>query len=456
MTCDDFVAAMAAVAPASSQFDLPQFMRWYEQPGTPRVRVEGHFDFGTGRYTLTCTQSNPQASDDHPYLIPLRVALFDASGQLIAGTDKTLLFDEPMQQFHFDGLDAKPVPSLLRDFSAPVILDYAYTPDELTLLLAHESDPFNAWEAGQRLASTLILDATAAIAAARKPEWPASFVAACRRLLQTQGERGAAFVAEALTLPGESTLAEMLDIVDPDALHAARNKLRRHLAEELDGEFSELYAGLTASKPYAPTSEQAGRRALRNLCLGYLLELDTAASRQLALAQFRSADNMTDQFAALAALANVVAADCPERDAALAEFYARWHDEALVVDKWLAVQATSRRPDTLATVRALSAHPAFDSGNPNKVYSLIRSFGANLARFNAANGSGYAFIAEHILELHERNPQVASRLARCFDRWKKFDAGRQAHARAALERIRDHDGLSRDVLEIVTRALASA
>ena len=248
----------------------------------------------------------------------------------------------------------------------------------------------------------------------------------------------------------------MLDLVDPDALHAARNGLRRYLAEGLEGEFSGLYAGLTVAEAYAPDSRQAGRRALRNLCLSYLLELDTPAARQLALAQFRAADNMTDQFAALATLANVVAADCPERDTALAEFYARWHDEALVVDKWLAVQATSRRPDTLATVRALSAHPAFDSGNPNKIYALIRSFGANLAHFNAADGSGYAFIAGHILELHERNPQVASRLARCFDRWKKFDGGRQAHARAALECIRDHDGLSRDVLEIVTRALASA
>ena len=453
VTCDDFVAAMAAVAPASAQFDPPEFMRWYEQPGTPRVAVEGHFDVGTGRYTLSCMQSNAQASDDHPYQIPLRIALFDAAGRMIPGTEKTLLLAEPMQQFHFDGLDARPVPSLLRDFSAPVILDYAYSADELTLLLAHESDPFNAWEAGQRLASQLILDATAAIAAGTAPVWPAGFVAAVRRLLQTQEERGAAFVAEALTLPGESTLAEMLAVVDPDALHAARNALRRHLAAQLESEFAGLYAALAPSAPYAPTSEQAGRRALRNACLGYLLELDTDAVRQRALQQFKAADNMTDQFAALAVLANVNAATCAERDAALDEFYARWQHEALVVDKWLAAQSTSRRPDTLATVRSLTTHPAFDIGNPNKVYALIRAFGANLARFNAADGSGYAFIAERIIELDARNPQVASRLARCFDRWKKFDAGRQAHARQALERVRSHQGLSRDVLEIVSRAL---
>jgi aminopeptidase N len=230
--------------------------------------------------------------------------------------------------------------------------------------------------------------------------------------------------------------------------------LRRHLAEQLEGEFASLYTGLAITEPYAPSSEQAGRRALRNLCLSYLLELDTPAIRQLALGQFRSANNMTDQFAALAALANVNATACPEREAALAEFYSRWQGEALVVDKWLQAQSTSRRPDTLATVKALTTHPAFDSGNPNKIYSLIRAFGANLARFNAADGSGYAFIADQVLALHDRNPQVASRLARCFDRWKKFDAGRQAQARAALERIRDHAGLSRDVAEVVSRSLA--
>ena len=449
VTCEDFVAAMAA----ASGFDFTQFMRWYNQPGTPRVAVDGYFDKETKTFTLTCTQANPRASDESPYLIPLRVALFAADGTLLPGSERLLQLTETTQSFVFENIAAEPVPSLLRDFSAPVYLDFDYTPEQLTVLLAHESDPFNAWEAGQRLATRLILDAAAAIAAGREPVWPASFVDAARKLLQTQASRGAAFVAEALTLPGETTLAELMTVVDPDALHAARNGLRRHLAEQLEGEFSGLYAGLTVNEPYAPSSEQAGRRALRNLCLAYLLELDTLSVRQLALQQFRTADNMTDQFAALAALANVNAADCPQREQALADFYAKWKDEALVVDKWLQAQSTSRRPDTLATVQALTAHPAFDIGNPNKIYALIRAFGANLVRFNAADGSGYAFIADQIIVLHDRNPQVASRLARCFDRWTKFDAGRQAHARRALERVRDHAGLSRDVLEVVTRAL---
>ena len=450
VTCEDFVAAMAA----ASGFDFAPFMRWYSQPGTPHVAVNGVFEAKTGRYTLHFKQSNSRASDQQPYLIPIRTALFDAAGQIIAGTEQTLLLGQNTQQFHFDGITAEPVPSLLRDFSAPVVLDFAYTPEQLTLLLAHESDPFNAWEAGQRLASQLILKATAAIAAGQTPVWPESFVAAARRLLQTHAERGAAFVAEALTLPGESTLAEALDIVAPDALHAARNGLRRHLAAALADELNTTYAALAPSGAYQPTAEEAGRRALRNVCLSYLLELDGDGSqklaRKLAIEQFRNADNMTDQFGALAALAQT---DCPEREQALAEFYQRWQHEALVVDKWLAAQSGSRLPNTLTTVKQLTAHPAFDIGNPNKVYSLLRNFGANLVRFNTAEG--YAFVAEQIKLLDARNPQVASRLARSFDRWQKFDTGRQAHARLALESIRDHAGLSRDVAEVVTRALGS-
>jgi aminopeptidase N len=448
VTCEDFVAAMATNAPPGAGFDFAQFMRWYEQPGTPHVAATSHYDAQARRYTLSFTQSNPRASDAQPYLIPIRVALFDAAGGLLAGSEQMLLLGQTTQQFEFDDIAAEPVPSLLRDFSAPVILDYAYTPAQLALLLAHESDPFNAWEAGQRLASTLILQATAAITAGQPPVWPAGFIEAARRLLRSHAERGAAFVAEALTLPGESTLAEALEVVDPDALHAARNGLRRHLAEQLADELNDLYLKLAPTRAYTPSSEEAGRRALRNLCLGYLLELDSAAVRQLALRQFHAADNMTDQFGALAALAQIA---CPERETALAEFYQRWQHEALVVDKWLAVQSGSRLPDTLDTVRRLTAHPAYDAGNPNKVYALIRNFGANLARFH--NAEGYAFLAAQVREIDARNPQVASRLARCFDRWKKFDAAHQHHARLALQSIREHPGLSRNVVEVVDRSL---
>ncbi len=448
VTCDDFVAAMAA----ASGFDFTQFMRWYSQPGTPQVKAEASYDAAAKRYSLSFTQSNPKASDNAPYLIPIRVALFDRQGQELAGHSRTLLLTESTQRFDFEDVAEAPVPSLLRDFSAPVVLDFAYSDADLTLLLAHDSDPFNAWEAGQRLASRLILEATGAIVAGQAPAVPEGFIAAARRLLSSHEEAGAAFVAEALTLPGEATLAEMLEEVNPDALHAARNHLRLSLAEGLRAELAAVYAELAPSGPYQPSAEDAGRRALRNLCLSYLLEFNTAGMRQLAVRQFEDADNMTDQFAALAALANVLG-DCPERETALAAFYQRWQSEALVVDKWLAVQSSSRQPDTLATVQRLTGHAAFDLGNPNKVYALLRTFGANLVRFHAADGAGYRFFAEQIKALDARNPQVASRLARCFDRWKKFDAGRQAHSRAALESLRDHPGLSRDVFEIVTRAL---
>ena len=272
-----------------------------------------------------------------------------------------------------------------------------------------------------------------------------------RRLLQTHAQRGAAFVAEALSLPGESTLAEALEVVDPVALRAARNGLRRHIAEQLEDELAGIYAALAPTQAYTPSSEEAGRRALRNLCLGYLLELDTPATRQLAFQQFKTADNMTDQFAALTSLANVEAEDCAERDTALAEFYEHWQNEALVVDKWFAVQSGSRRPSTMAAIKALTAHPAFDLAKPNKVYAVFRTLGANLAHFH--NAEGYAYMAEQVRAVDALNPQIASRLARAFDRWKKFDDERQRHARAALESIRNHAGLSPDVFEVVSRAL---
>ena len=447
VTCDDFIAAMAA----ASGFDFTQFMRWYSQPGTPHVHASGQFDPVLRRYTLSFTQSNPRASDNHPYLIPIRVALFDAAGQELPETARTLHLTEPTAEFSFEGIAAAPVPSLLRDFSAPVILTFDYTQDDLIHLLAFDSDPFNAWEAGQRLATQLILDAAAALQTGQPPVWPPGFVEAARRLLTRQTEHSAAFVAEALTLPGENTLAEAMLEVNPDTLHAARNALRRHLAQSLQAEFTAAYHALAPAGAYQPTAQDAGRRALRNLCLDYLLEPGSAEIRELAWQQYRHADNMTDQFAALSTLAQT---DCPEREAALADFYQRWQHEALVVDKWLAVQAGSRLSGTLDAVRRLRRHPAFDIENPNKVYALLRTFGANSVHFHAANGTGYAFLAEQIRELNSRNPQVASRLARCFDRWRKFDRQRQTHSRMALESLRDHPGLSSDVAEIVARALA--
>ena len=458
VTCDDFVQAMQD----ASGVDLAHFRRWYDQAGTPVLEVSDGYDPRARRYTLRVRQSTPATPgqpEKRPLHIPLRVGLVAPDGSDLplrlageaaaAGTDRVLSLTAAEQSFVFEDVAERPVPSLARGFSAPVIVHYPYTDAELTHLLAHDSDPFNRWEAGQRLATNLMLAGVAALRAGDEFVVPERFLEAYGRLL-ADAARDPAFTAEALALPSEGYIAEQMETVDPDAIHAARTRLRRELARALREPLAATHAAMAVPGPYSPAPEPAGRRALRNACLGYLMELDDPAVRAQCVAQFERADNMTDAMAALAALANC---DCPERQPALDAFHERWRGEPLVVDKWLAVQASSRLPGTRAEVQRLAAHPAFDIRNPNKVYALIRTFCANHLHFHAADGSGYAFAAERIVELDAINPQVASRIARAFDRWKKFDAGRQAHARAALERIRDTTGLSKDVLEIVTKAL---
>jgi aminopeptidase N len=459
VTCDDFVEAMAEASGA----DFNQFMRWYDQAGTPTLEVRGDYDTAAKRYTLTVRQTippTPGQPDKLPMHIPLAVGLLDAAGHEIplqldgepaaAGTDRVLSVRQPEERFTFVNVPERPVPSLLRRFSAPVILRFPYAEADLTQLMAHDADAFNRWEAGQRLATGILLRGIDAHRAGRQPDVPRAFVDAFARVLR-DGPQDPAFAAEALALPSETYLAEQLEVVDPDAIHAVRTGLRRKLAGELRAALAEAYRAQTIAGPYSPDAKSAGRRALRNLCLGYLMELEDAEARALCAAQFDAADNMTDRMAALGALATSRA---PEREPALARFYADWKHEPLVVDKWLAVQATSRLPDTLERVQRLTEHEAFDPRNPNKVYALIRSFCSNHVRFHAAAGAGYAFAADWIAKLDPQNPQIAARIARAFDRWRKFDAGRQAHARAALERVRDTPGLSKDVAEVVTKALA--
>jgi len=418
VTCDDFVQAMQD----ASGIDLTQFRRWYDVAGTPVLDCSGSFKDNT--FVLTVKQSmNP------PFHIPFAVKV----GQ----HEQVLSIKNAEERFVFEDLKRKPIPSLLRRFSAPVILKYPYTEAELLHLMANDDDAFNRWEAGQRLATGIILEKNGAP--------PASFVDAARKIL---ADPDPAFAAEVLSLPGEAFLAEQMDIVDPDGLHESRNALRRAVATALKNEFHSKYGELQIKGPYSPDAVSSGKRALRNLSLGYLGETGLSA---LAYEQFKGADNMTDSMAALGVLANL---DCAERQPALDAFHARWKDEPLVVDKWLAVQAGSRLPDTLARVKQLLAQPTFDLRVPNKVYALIRTFAANHVRFHAADGSGYAFLADQVIALNALNPQVAARMARGFDRWKKFDENRKNKSRAALERIRDAKDLSRDVAEIVTKALA--
>jgi aminopeptidase N len=420
VTCDDFVQAMQD----ASGVDLTQFRRWYDVAGTPVLDCSGIYSDQV--FTLTVKQSMKP-----PFHIPLAVK--------IGGEEKVLSVTGQEQSFRFDNLKAKPVPSLLRGFSAPVILNYPYTEDDLVHLLANDDDPFNRWEAAQRLAADTILKQGG------KPT--EKFLNSISIILK---EKDAAFVAEVLALPSETFLAEQMDVVDPDALHTSRNALRLALASHFKDLFLETYRKLKADTQYSPDAASMGRRALRNLALSYLVELETSDVIALCYEQFGQSDNMTEQSAALTALAN---SNAPQRTIALDSFYGRWKDEPLIVDKWLAVQAGSRLPGTLARVTDLLAHPAFDLKVPNKVYSLIRVFAANHVRFHAADGSGYAFLADQVLALDKLNPQVAARMARGFDRWKRFDPDRQGKAKAQLERIRDASGLSRDVAEIVGKAL---
>ena len=476
VTCDDFVAAMQD----ASGVDLAQFRRWYARAGTPRLQAAGSWDAASRRYTLTLTQSLAPTAyerrieaagivvDAGPLHIPVALGLVLPDGSdaplrlagenAAAGTTRVLSLTEATQSFVFEDIAALPVASMLRDFSAPVALDCAQTDAELAHLMAHDSDAFNRWEAGQRLATRVLLAGVAAGGAGTG--WiPDAFVAACGRVLDAGRSSDPALAAEALVLPAEQVLAEEVaargQIIDPEAIHRARLNLRRHLATQLRPNFEAVWSALAPTAPYAPDGAQVGRRTLRNLCLGYLAESDApylqSAVLPRLLAQCAHGGNMTDVIAALSTLANL---DLPERETALAAFYARWQHEALVVDKWLQVQATSRLPGTAERVRELMRHPAFDLKNPNKVYALVRSFcGANPRHFHAPDGSGYRLAADVIVELQALNPQVASRLARTFDRWRQFDAVRQGHAKAALERIAALAGLDKSVAEVVGNVL---
>jgi aminopeptidase N len=460
VTCDDFVEAMQD----ASGVDLAQFRRWYDQSGTPVVEAEGEYDPRSRRFTLLLRQSCPPTAgqaEKLPLHIPIALGLVGPNGTDLPLRPAGEAAAEAMtcivslraaeERFVFEDVALRPVPSLLRGFSAPVILKYPYTEAELTHLMAHDSDTFNRWEAGQRLAEGILLSAIRAYGEGEAPEVPGSFVAAAERILAS-GAADPAFAAEALQLPAETLLAERMDTADPDAIHAARLWLRGQLATRLRAQLLAVCDAAQTSGPYRADAESVGRRALRNTCLSYLMELDDAEIRDLCLRQFRTGDNMTDTLAALSSLANC---ECAEREQALEEFYGRWKGEALVVDKWLAVQAGSRLPDTLERVRSLLKHPAFDLRNPNKVYALIMRFCAgNPVRFHAASGAGYDFAAEQILALDPLNAQVAARIARSFDRWRKCDARRQARAQAALQRIAARANLSKDVHEVVSRALS--
>ncbi|HEY9150846.1 MAG TPA: aminopeptidase N, partial [Gammaproteobacteria bacterium] len=447
VTTDDFVRAMED----ASGVDLGQFRRWYEQAGTPQLRVRSEYDARTREYRLTLEQSCPATPGQphkKPFHIPVAMALLDTEGNIL--TRQVLELRDDTETFRFPGLDAAPVPSLLCEFSAPVKLAVERSDPELAFLFGHDPDPFNRWDAGQQLALNQLLRLITSLEQKQPLQLPEDFVTAFRATL-THPDLDPALIAQALSLPAESYIADQCTLVNPQAIHEARQFMRRELAQGLKDELLAGYLANQDDTPYVFSAETMGRRALKNLCLGYLMELEEPGPLEHCLQQFRAGHNMTDVLAALGMLADY---DLPERAEALNQFYDQWQQDPLVVDKWFGIQAGSRLEDTLGHVQALMRHLAFKLTNPNKVRALIGRFCAgNPARFHAADGSGYAFLADQVLALDEINPQMAARMVASLSRWRQYEPGRRALMQAQLERIQRAPQLSRDVYEIVSKSL---
>jgi aminopeptidase N len=456
VTCDDFLAAMAD----ANDMDLGRFGRWYSQSGTPKVHVSDHYDEASQRYTLTLKQHTPPTHDQpvkQALVIPFALGLLDASGtelptqlengDVLEGTRLLVLQDEE-QQFTFIGVPEKPVPSLCRDFSAPVKIYYDFTPDQLATLIAHDSDAYVRWDAAQRMAESAILELRRKHAEGRELTLDASLVKAFRGILSDRSA-DPALLAEAMVLPDEDYLAEQMEVVDVDGIHLARSFIKTELANRLETLFAERYAALNDGQAYQKSSDAMARRALKNVCLSYLGE--TGAGESLAAAQLGSSDNMTDTLAAINALVQM---GSPAATVALSDFEASWKNDALVMDKWFGIQAMQPGAETLNTVKKLMQHPAFSIQNPNKVRSLLGVFSMlNPTGFHRADGAGYAFHADRVIELDRLNPQIAARMASAFNRWKRYDEDRKALMKTQLQRISATGGLSRDVAEIVNNAL---
>ena len=439
VTIEDFVAAMQD----ASGVDLSAFLGWYGQAGTPEVTLAEQYDAAARRYTLTLRQHTaptPGQVDKRALPIPVAMALLAPDGRQVA--ERMLLLDKATQDFVFDDIDTAPVPSLLRGFSAPVKLS-GLSRERQRFLATHDSDAFVRWDSLQSYAVALMLERIADARRGVDDGLRAAFAA-----MLDGADADPAFAAAFLALPAEATVADHMAVVDVDAIHAVRQDLRRALAGALAPRLRATYDRLADAGPYRIDGAAIGRRALRNTCLSYLAAAGEAGAA-LAAAQFDSAGNMTDSLAALEVLA---AGENAARAPALAAFHARWRGDELVLDKWFTIQALSPRDDTPAQVRTLSRHEDFDRRNPNRARALFAAFPANQRHFHAASGAGYRFLAAAIVALDPTNTQLAARLVTPLGQWRRHDAGRQAHMRAALRTILALPGLSRGTFEQASRA----
>jgi aminopeptidase N len=433
--------------------DMTQFMRWYSQVGTPVVSVTTSYDVVEKTLTLDCRQTlapTPGQTEKRPMLIPLRTGLVGSEGRELATA--VLELTEAQQTFTFDDVAERPVPSINRGFSAPIKLVTDLSEGDLAFLAGHDADPFNRWQALQTIAMQLLVGNVGLVRAGTLPKTDEQLLLALSRLVEDTSLEPA-FVALALVPPGEGDIArEIGRDIDPDAIYRARQALRLDIGHRLGPSLSTLYERLTVSGGYSPDAASAGRRSLRNVTLDLMAAGGTAEAIARAASQYHGADNMTDRMAALSTLS---LHDGTEREQALADFYRRYADDALVVDKWFSLQAASPRADTLDRVRELTGHPAFSMSNPNRVRALIGAFAqSNPTQFNRADGAGYELVADSILALDPKNPQIAARLTTTFRSWRMLEDGRRAKAESVLRRIQSTAGLSRDLSDIVERALA--
>lgn len=464
VTCDDFVKAMED----ANGVDLTQFKRWYSQAGTPRLAVSESYDAAAKTYSLTFRQSCPQTPDKVeklPFVIPVELGLLDSKGAGMAlrlsgenaaqGTSRVISVTEAEQTFTFVDITEQPLPSLLRGFSAPVKLSFPYSRDQLMFLMQHDSDGFNRWDAGQQLAVQVLQELIAQHQQGQALVMDERLVTALGTVL-ADDSLDQAMVAEMLSLPGEAYLTEISEVADVEAIHAAREFARQQLADSLfDALWKRYQTNRSVSKAtaYVAESEHFARRALQNIALSYLMLTHKPEVLAAAIEQFDSADNMTERLTALAVLVNSPFE--AEKAQALAVFAENFKDNALVMDQWFSVQAGSPLPGGLERVKALMQHPAFNLKNPNKVRALVGAFaGQNLINFHAADGSGYRFLADLVIQLNGFNPQIASRQLAPLTRWRKYDSARQALMKGELERIRASGDLSSDVFEVVSKSLA--
>ncbi|XP_037495626.1 puromycin-sensitive aminopeptidase isoform X2 [Jatropha curcas] len=469
VTCEDFFAAMRDANDA----DFANFLLWYSQAGTPRVKVTSSYNAEARTFSLKFSQEVPPTPGQpikEPMFIPVALGLLDSSGKDMPlssvyqdGTLRSITSNnQPIyttvlsitkkeEEFVFSDILERPVPSILRGYSAPIRLESDLSDSDLFFLLAHDSDEFNRWEAGQVLARKLMLSLVADFQQNKPLALNPKFVNGLRSILG-DSSLDKEFIAKAITLPGEGEIMDLMEVADPDAVHAVRSFIRKRLASELKPELLNTVENNRSSEEYVFNHLNMARRALKNVALAYLASLEDEELTNLALHEYRTATNMTEQFAALVAIAQNPG---KTRDEVLADFYNKWQHDFLVVNKWFALQASSDIPGNVENVRALLNHPAFDLRNPNKVYSLIGGFCGSPVNFHAKDGSGYNFLGEIVVQLDKINPQVASRMVSAFSRWRRYDETRQALAKAQLEMIMSTNGLSENVFEIASKSLAA-